>query len=158
RQLAVSAAERLVQPLLQWSYLTTVPLALAERSRRPSLAVANGQLLAVDTRVYHAAGGHGAVRDRVLDDVELLRAIWRAGGRGGVADGADVASCRMYAGWGELRSGYAKSLWTAFGSPAGGIAVAALLVAAYAVPAVAMLRGSRLGAVGYAAGVVGRVM
>ena len=31
RQVAVSAAERLVQPLLQWSWLTTLPLRVAER-------------------------------------------------------------------------------------------------------------------------------
>jgi glycosyltransferase involved in cell wall biosynthesis len=51
RQLAKTAAERLVQPLLPWSFLTTLPLRLAERSERPSLSAANGQLLAVDASV-----------------------------------------------------------------------------------------------------------
>ncbi|MDQ1748386.1 MAG: hypothetical protein QOD07_2649, partial [Frankiaceae bacterium] len=37
RQLAGSALERLVQPLLQWSWLTTLPVRVAERSPRPSL-------------------------------------------------------------------------------------------------------------------------
>jgi hypothetical protein len=64
----------------------------------------------------------------------------------------------MYAGARALRHGYAKSLWTAFGSPAGGAAVAAVLTVVYVVPAVAALRGSRAGAVGYAAGVAGRAL
>ena len=49
-------AERLVQPLLQWSILTFLPLRLAERSRRPSLAAANGQFLVVRRAAYERAG------------------------------------------------------------------------------------------------------
>ena len=158
RQVAVGAAERLVQPLLQWSWLTTLPLGLAERSPRPSLAAANGQLLAVDRAVYDRAGGHGAVRGDVLDDVALLRAVKAVGGRGGVTDGTDLATCRMYEGWAELEAGYTKSLWRAFGSPAGGLGVAASLAAVYVWPAVAALGGSPVGALGYAAGVAGRVV
>lgn len=158
RQQAITAGERLVQPLLQWSWLTTLPLRAAERSRRPSLAAANGQLLAVDAAAYRRAGGHAAVRDQVLDDVALLRAVKAAGGRGVVADGTHLATCRMYTSWGQLRDGYAKSLWAAFGSPAGAAAVTGLLGWAYVVPPVAALAGSRAGAVGYAAGVLGRAL
>jgi hypothetical protein len=158
RQEALGPVERLVQPLLQWSWLTTLPLAVAERSRRPSLAAANGQLLAVDRAVYDRAGGHAAVRSEVLDDVALLRAVKAVGGRGGVTDGTALATCRMYDGWPELEAGYTKSLWSAFGSPTRGLAVAATLSAVYVWPAVAALAGSPIGALGYAAGVAGRVV
>ena len=158
RQVAGSLAERLVQPLLQWSWLTTVPLRVAERSRRPSLAVANGQFLVVDGRAYARAGGHHAVRDEVLDDVALLRALERAGGRGVVVDGTGLGSCRMYEGWRELREGYAKSLWSAFGTPAGAAAVVGGLALAYVAPAVAALRGSPVGLAGYLAAVAGRAL
>jgi hypothetical protein len=158
KQLAGTVAERLVQPLLQWSWLTTLPLGVAERSPWPSLSAANGQLLAVDSGAYHRAGGHAAVRGAVLDDVELLRAVKRAGGHGTVVDGTYIAGCRMYDGWSELEAGYAKSLWAAFGSPAGAAAVMGGLGVAYVVPFLAALRGSRAGAVGYAAGVAGRVV
>lgn len=153
RQLAGSLAERLVQPLLQWSWLTLLPLRVAERSPRPALSAANGQLLCVDARAYHAAGGHGSVRNEVVEDVALLRALKRAGGRGGVVDGTAVAVCRMYAGWGELRAGYAKSLWTV---PPVGMGLLALV---YVLPPLAALaRRSRVGALGYAAGVAGRAV
>ena len=130
------------------------------------MAAANGQLLAVDAAVYRAAGGHTAVRAEVLDDVALLRAVKRAGGRGGVVDGTAIATCRMYAGWADLREGYAKSLWSAFGSPAGAAAVLALLALLYVVPPVAALaalrhrrrRSAVVPALGYAAGVTGRVL
>ncbi|WP_121193942.1 glycosyltransferase [Motilibacter peucedani] len=158
RQLCASPAERLVQPLLQWSWATTLPLGLAERSTRPSLAAANGQLLCVDRAAYDRCGGHAGVRREVLEDLALLRAVKRSGGRGGVADGTTLATCRMYTGWGELREGYTKSLWAAFGSPAGTAAVTGALALAYVVPPAAALRGSRAGLAGYAAAVAGRVL
>ena len=92
-------ATALVQPLLQWSWLSFLPLRLAERSPQPSLSAANGQLLAVRRTAYVRAGGHAAVRAAVVEDVELLRALKRTGGRGGVCDGTDLATTRMYDGW-----------------------------------------------------------
>jgi hypothetical protein len=156
RQLAETVSERLLQPLLSWSWLTTLPVALVERSPWESLAAANGQLIAVDADAYRAAGGHGAVHDRVLDDIGLMRAMKRSGGRAGVADGSRVASCRMYTGWPQIRDGYGKSLWEAFGSPAGAAGVMAGLTVLYVVPPAAALRGSLMGLAGYTAAVVGR--
>lgn len=156
RQLAATLGERLVQPLLQWSWLSTLPLGPAERSGRPSLSAANGQFLTVDAATYRRAGGHAAVRGEVLDDVALLRAIKRAGGRGVVVDGTHLATCRMYRDWPELREGYTKSLWSAFGSPQGAAVVVAGLAVCYVVPPIAALRGSLTGLGGYVAAVVGR--
>ena len=158
RQVAIGPAERLVQPLLQWSWLTTLPLRVAERSPRPSLAAANGQLLVVDADAYRGAGGHAAVRGAMLEDVALLRAVKRSGGFGTVVDGTAIATCRMYDGWAALRDGYTKSLWSAFGPPSGAAAVVGGLVAAYLLPPLAAVRGSRAGMVGYAAGVAGRAL
>jgi hypothetical protein len=64
----------------------------------------------------------------------------------------------MYDGWAELRDGYAKSLWSAFGSPTGAAAVVGALGLAYVVPPLAALRGSRVGLLGYVAGVAGRAV
>jgi Glycosyl transferase family 2 len=152
-------AERLVQPLSPWLWATTLPLRLAERSPRPSLAAANGQFLVVRRGVYRRAGGHAGVRGEVIEDVALLRAVKRAGGRGGPVAGARLAACRMYDGWPALREGYTKSLWASVGgSPAAAVAAAAVLTAAGVVPAAAALRGSRAGLAGYAAAVAGRAV
>jgi hypothetical protein len=159
RPLAEGLAERLVQPLAPWLWGTTLPIRLAERSRRPSLAAANGQFLVLSTRGYARAGGHAAVRGEVVEDVALLRAVKRAGGRGAPVDGSRLAACRMYEGWADLRDGYAKSLWQAVGgSPAASAAAAAALTAVWVLPAAAALRGSRVGLIGYAAGVAGRAV
>jgi len=166
RQLADGPGPRLVQPLLQWSWLTFLPLRLAERLPSPSLSAANGQLLAADAGAYARAGGHRAVRAAVLEDVELARAFKRAGARVALADGTALATCRMYEDWAQLRAGYVKSLWAAFGSPAGAVAGVGWLAWLYVLPPVAAVlagvRGRRhtaaLGAAGYLAGVAGRVV
>ncbi len=158
RQLAVTPAERLVQPLLQWSWLATLPLRLAECSPRPSLSAANGQLMALDADALERAGGFAVVRAEVLDDVALVRAVKAAGGRGGVADGTDLATCRMYDGWPAVRDGYAKSLWSATGSPAGAAALVAAMGLVFVVPPLAALGGSPAGLVGWAAAVASRVV
>jgi cellulose synthase/poly-beta-1,6-N-acetylglucosamine synthase-like glycosyltransferase len=146
RQLAEGAA-RLVQPLLQWSILTFLPVRLAQQSPWPSLSAANGQLLAVRRAAYDAAGGHAAVRDEVVEDVALLRAVKRAGGRGGVVDGTHLASTRMYDDWPALVEGYTKSLHTV---PA---AVPAGLFVLYVLPWVSRRPAARIAC---AAGVLGR--
>ncbi len=156
RQLAGTPAERLVQPLQQWLWATLLPLRLAERSPRPSLAAANGQFLVVRRAAYERAGGHGAVRGEVLEDIALLRALKRSGGRGVVVDGSMLARTRMYEGWPALAAGYEKSLWSALGgSPAGSLAAAAALTALHVLPP---LTGTRAGLVGYLAGVTGRAV
>jgi hypothetical protein len=135
RQVVGTPAEWLVQPLLQWSWLTFLPLRLAEHTSRPSMAVANGQLLAVDAALYRRSGGHRAVPGAVLEDVALARVLRAAGGHGGMADGTAVSTCRMYDGWAEVRGGYAKSLWaTAGGSPVGSAAQVLTLLALYCRP------------------------
>lgn len=156
RQLPTGLSGRLVQPLLAWSWLTTLPVRIAERSRRPSMAVANGQFLLIEAEALGRAGGWEAVAGAVLDDINLARAVRAAGGHTGIADGSKLATCRMYSSGRELRDGYRKSLWAAFGSPAGALAVATALTVVYVLPAAAAVTGSRAGALGYTAAVVGR--
>ena len=133
-QVADGFVQQLFQPLLQWSWAATLPLRLAERSRRSSLSAANGQFLMVDARAYRRAGGHEAVAAEVLEDVALVRAVKRAGGRGGVVDGTALATCRMYTSTADLVSGYTKSLWSLFGPPANAVLSGLLLTGVYIAP------------------------
>ena len=158
RLVAAGPAERLVQPLLPWSWLTFLPLRLVERSARPSLAAAGGQFLVVRRAAYHRSGGHAGVRDRVLEDVELARAVKRTGGRISIMEGSRISSCRMYGSWSEIKVGYTKSLWAAFGTPAGAAAVVLMLLFGYVFPLVIAAANPLAGLAGYLLGVVGRVL
>jgi hypothetical protein len=155
----ITGAGRLVQPLLQWSWLTFLPLRAMERSARASLAAAGGQWLVVDRAAYDRAGGHAAVRGEVLEDIALARAVKRSGGRITLADGSRLATCHMYDSWRALADGYAKSLWSSFGSASGATAVVVLLLLVYASPPVLLITGQvGLAVVAYLLGVAGRVV
>jgi Glycosyltransferase like family 2 len=166
KQIALTLGERLLQPLLQWLWLTFLPLRLAEHTKPASMVAANGQFMVARRSSLVAIGGFEAVRGEVLDDVALGRVLKQAGFRVTVVDGTDLATCRMYTSWSALRDGYTKNLWSATGSPVGAVALGAMLVAAYVVPPLAGVAGAasgrrRLGLIGLAgsiAGVVGRVI
>ncbi|GAA0567225.1 glycosyltransferase [Paractinoplanes ferrugineus] len=162
----IVGAGALVQPLLQWSWLTFLPLRAMERSPRPSLAAAGGQWLIVDAEGYRRSGGHAGVRTEILEDIELARAVKRSGGRIALADGSPAATCRMYDSWHDLTNGYTKSLWASFGSPVAAGFVVVLLLLLYALPPAAALglavTGAHVGALlalcAYLLGVLGRVV
>ncbi len=159
QQLSTSPLAWLVQPLQQWSWLTTAPLGIG--TDRPSLAVANGQFLLLTRSGYERCGGHSAVAGEVLEDIALARQVRRVGGRTAVADASAVAHCLMYPDDGAVIEGYTKSLWRAFGGPGRGVVVTAALAATYVIPPAYALAGRDpmlrvVAALGYSAAVVNR--
>ena len=162
-QLTSTPLTRLVQPLLQWSWLTFIPVTTSMDRQLPSMAVGNGQFAVFSAPAYRSVGGHAAVAGDVLEDVGLARAMRRAGYRTAVVDGSAIAKCRMYETDSELVDGYTKSLWAATGSELGALGIAGLLKLLYVLPplfaATSRDRNVRAwGAVGYAAGVASRVV
>ena len=158
RQIAKSFAERLIQPLLQWSWLTTVPLRFAESGRQKSMAVANGQFFVVRRSALDSVGGYRSVKHAVIDDVFLARALISSGSSGTVVNGSDIAETRMYASWSEIEAGYGKSLSRAFGSPIGAIFVITFLFATSIAPLILGLLGNPYGWLGFGAIVGTRVL
>lgn len=163
RQCAETVVERLVQPLLCWSWASTVPVVRTERSTRASTAVACGQFLVFDAAAYRDIGGHAAVADSVVEDLDLARSLRRAGYRTAVAAAGELARTRMYRSAGELAAGYRRWLWSAYGgSVTGGAIVGAVAAWAYWLPplAAALGRGRtrRIGLLGYTAAVAGRLL
>ena len=145
KQLANSWSERLIQPLLQWSWMSTVILRVAEKSSLSSTVVANGQFFVVRKAALDQMGGYDSVRNKVLDDVELARSLVKNGSRGCVANGAAIASTRMYSSWTEIKAGYGKSLHAAFGSVLGSAIAIAFIFLTGIAPLIAGIAGSSIG-------------
>jgi len=145
KEIALTWSERLIQPLLQWSWLVSVPLKIAERSSRQSLAIANGQFFLLRKSSLMAVGGFDSIRDKVIDDIALARVLLKNGFHGTVIDGSRVAECRMYQSWEELRNGYSKSLPVAFGGWFGSSLVVMLLFLTGVLPLAFALTGSTVG-------------
>ncbi len=106
-----SLGERLIIPLLNFTILTLLPIALIPRRPEPALATGNGQLLCFRAAIYHAIGGHAAVKARMLEDVLLARAVKAAGYRLLFMDAFDLVRCRMYRSFAEVWTGFSKNLY-----------------------------------------------
>ncbi|MBI3429545.1 MAG: glycosyltransferase [Actinobacteria bacterium] len=145
QEIARTWSERLIQPLLQWSWMATVPLRIGERSSNPAFAIANGQFLLLRRDSLASVGEFKSIQHEVIDDIALARVLIRNGFRGTVADGSLVANCRMYKSWGELRDGYGKSLPVAFGGLSGTSLVASLLFITGVLPFISAGTGSIAG-------------
>ena len=158
KQLAHSWSERLIQPLLQWSWMSTVILRVAEKSSISSMVVANGQFFVVRRAALVQVSGYESVRNKVLDDVELARALVKQGSLGCVANGAEIASTRMYSSWKQIQAGYGKSLHAAFGSVFGSAIAITFLFLTGIAPLIAGITGSSIGWYAYAAVTLTRVM
>ena len=149
RQLAGTFSEKLIQPLLHWSWMSTVILRLAEKVPHRSTAVANGQFFLIRTRALRAIDGFTSVSRKVLDDVELARSLITSGYKGVVTEGSGIAHTRMYTNFNEILQGYGKSLHKAFGGALGAI-VASLFIATTGIaPLLLALDGYFIGLVTY---------
>jgi hopene-associated glycosyltransferase HpnB len=95
-----SAAERLLVPPFVWFFNLLYPMRLVNAGRRPAAA---GGCVLLRASALHAAGGFGAIRGAVIDDVSLARAVHGAGGRVRLAVSAgDTRSLRVYGSLGPL--------------------------------------------------------
>jgi glycosyl transferase family 21 len=137
RQDMVTWAERFAVPLLShWTVYTLLPLPAAHALRTgPAFAAANGQFMLFTREAYDACGGHAAVRDSILEDIALARAVKRAGRRMILADTGALVRTRMYRGAGEVWRGYSKNIYFFFGYSGTLVLLAAAgLLALYVIP------------------------
>jgi glycosyltransferase involved in cell wall biosynthesis len=109
RQIVTGLAQRTLMPLV-FSELSLAypPGKVSDPNQR--IAAANGQYLLVEREAYRRIGGHAAVRDRVLEDVELalIAKKRRVGLRFRYA--ADALSTRMYRTTAAMIEGWTKNL------------------------------------------------
>ena len=145
RQLTSGFVQKIFQPLLQWSWLSSVPLLIAQKYSIKSMAVANGQFLIIKRDAYFKSGAHAGIKAEVLDDLMLARNLLKQGYKGGVAEASNIATCHMYKNKMELFKGYQKSLWKAFGSVPGTILAIALLIVTGILPIISSALGSTSG-------------
>jgi glycosyltransferase involved in cell wall biosynthesis len=116
RQIVNGFWQRAVMPLV-FSELASVYPSQKVNDPAQRLAAANGQFLMVEREAYFAAGGHRAVGDAVLDDVELAYNIKRRPGVIRFRYAPEALSTHMYRTTGEMVEGWTKNLALLFPEP-----------------------------------------
>jgi chlorobactene glucosyltransferase len=140
------ALERLVTPAAVTAIGTFVAPGPLARSRRSRVAIAAGGYILVERGVYESAGGHAAIRSRMVEDVCLAEAVKRGGHLLVPMPAGPLARLRMYHGGREVWDGWSKNAsFAAAGSPAKGLAGAVVTVALAVIPVAAAIRGALTG-------------
>jgi chlorobactene glucosyltransferase len=115
-QITITWGERLVAPLMALAIMAYLPVWLVHHTPYVNAAAANGQCLLFRRAAYRQIGGHAAVRQTIIEDIDLARRIKAAGCRLHMADGAGLIRTRMYHNWASVRDGYAKNILAGYGN------------------------------------------
>ena len=110
-QITKTLPEKLAVPVVNMLVYSYLPLWLTYYSKVASLAAANGQWLAITREAYARIGGHRAVQNHVVEDVELSRLAKRAGEKILAVSARDEVFSRMYHSGREVWEGYSKNLF-----------------------------------------------
>ncbi|MGC8784843.1 MAG: glycosyltransferase [Armatimonadota bacterium] len=126
----------LLKLMVPFSVFTLLPLALAEKHPHPAFGFANGQVMAFPREYYQQVQPHRLVRNAVLEDVWIARAVKKLGGRVCILDGRALFRVSMYNTMSQAVDGFSKNGVAICGSIAGAVVVAFALPTVYLLPLV----------------------
>jgi len=115
-------------PLMHFILLNLLPLRLVLLVKNASVAAASGQFMFFDAGVYHKNKWHQIVKDKVVEDVEIMRQVKTAGLNGEALLANGMISCRMYTGFKESLNGFSKNFLAAFNYSIPGFLIFMLLL------------------------------
>jgi len=105
---------------------------------RRMLGAANGQFIFFTRAAYERIGGHAALRDHLVEDVALGRAVAARMGEGMRllnCESLRFSTCRMYRSFPEVWEGFTKNMRAAFeNSLAGFLGIGAMQVCGFLLP------------------------
>ncbi|MBN2520383.1 MAG: glycosyltransferase family 2 protein [Bacteroidales bacterium] len=111
-QIMLSFGEKLVVPLMHYILLSLLPLRFVYYFKKKSLSAANGQFMLFNKINY--LNWHEKVKDKVTEDIEIMKLIKKNGIKGEVLLGNKLVKCRMYKNLKEGINGFSKNLFAGF--------------------------------------------
>ncbi len=125
KQILGSFWEKTVIPLIYYALVTLLPAiyvyrdprwmpTILKKKLRPAFAAANGQCIAFTNQFYKKIGGHEAVKNRIVEDVELAKIVKKLNGTLRMFNGVGTVECRMYKSNREMFSGLRKNFLEGF--------------------------------------------
>jgi len=122
-------------PVMNWFLLTFLPLRKVFTSKNPVWAAANGQFLAFTRKAYGAVGGHEAVADEVVEDMEFARLVKKRGMTMMTLLGGEGIFCRMYDSFMGGFRGFSKNFFPGFKTgPAPFVLLLSFIFASFFIP------------------------
>lgn len=146
RQITATWLEKLVIPMMKFTIISHLPVVMVRGSQDSRFVAATGAFMFIHRETYRAAGGHEAIKGDLLDDMQLARAVKKAGHPVTLADVHRHTRTRMYQNAAEVWNGYKKNMYEGLGRS--GFLLAGILfmyAALYLLPPISFLLGIFMG-------------
>ncbi len=140
--------EKVLQPAVGGLILAGNDLDAVNDPEKPDKNLANGQLIAVRRSAYDEIGGHGAVKQDILDDIGMARALVTAGKTYRCLRMRALFSCRMYTSLGEIWEGWTKNLFAGMRYSWGNVVAALIFTFLFSVLGPVLVLAGLVGLVG----------
>jgi len=114
KQIAVTFAERMTVPFINFAILSFMPLVLVKKTKSAFFSTGIGQFFLFKREVYEKFGGHESVKAEILEDIHISKRVKQFGFKMMVFDGSDNIFCRMYRNLNEVLKGFSKFILAAF--------------------------------------------
>lgn len=111
QQITYTFFEKLIVPIVDLILYSLLPLWLTYYARSPHAAAANGQWIVFRREVYEKIGGHQAVSNKIVEDVELSRLTKRSGIKILTEAGTSMIYGHMYYSMREVWEGFSKNFF-----------------------------------------------
>lgn len=116
KQIITSTGEKMTVPNMNYILLSLLPLILVRKSNFTSLAAANGQFMFFRADVYHSVEPHRLMKSNKVEDISISRYLKEKDHKIACLVGDDNINCRMYSGFCDAVSGFAKNVIAFFGN------------------------------------------
>jgi len=113
-QTMITTGEKLVVPLVHFLLLNLLPVRLVFLTRQTIFSAACGQFMLFNAALYRQNNWHQQVKNKVLEDVEIMRMVKSASYNGEILLANGMISCRMYKNYQQAVNGFTKSTLGAF--------------------------------------------
>lgn len=109
-----STGEKVAVPLMHYILLNLLPLRSVYLVRSAALSAASGQFMLFDASVYREYQWHQLVKNKVVEDVEIMKLVKASKLNGEALLANGMISCRMYKSYNQALNGFGKNFLAAF--------------------------------------------
>jgi chlorobactene glucosyltransferase len=94
--------------------LNLLPIRLIYLSKNYAFAAASGQFMMFDAQIYSQYQWHNMARDKVVEDIEIMKMVKLEKLRGEALLANGMITCRMYSGYADAINGFSKNFLAPF--------------------------------------------
>jgi glycosyltransferase involved in cell wall biosynthesis len=109
-----TTGEKVVVPLMHYILLNLLPVRLVYLINSAAVAAASGQFMLFDAEQYKEYQWHQLAKNKVVEDVEIMKLVKAAKQNGEALLANGMISCRMYKSYSQAINGFGKNFLAAF--------------------------------------------